>query len=281
GIAPLVNLPSVGKNLSDQPLARNFWVVNSNQTYDRIHQNATFSDEVFKQWEEQGTGPLVDTFANHVAYFRVNDSITEEFGDPSAGPNTPHIEISFGVRYRFYPPHPLNGWSIGTPPSTGSYFTLTTLIVSPASRGTVTLNSSNPFVDPLIDPAYFSSEFDLRAMREAVRLAVEFANATVWDGYILGRIDTFAGVDINDDSQLDEYIRNTAATAAHPVGTAAMSAMDAQYGVVNPDLLVKGVEGLRIVDASVFPFVTSGHTQAPVYIVAEHGADLIRQTWGQ
>ncbi|ESK82975.1 aryl-alcohol oxidase, partial [Moniliophthora roreri MCA 2997] len=259
----------VGKNLSDQPLAGNFWVVNSNQTYDRIHQNATFSAEVFEQWEEQGTGPLVDTFANQVAYFRVNDSITEEFGDPSAGPNTPHIEI-----------YPGNGWWIGTPP-TGSYFTLATLIVSPASRGTVTLNSSNPFADPIIDPAYFSSEFDLRAMREAVRLAVKFASATVWDGYILGRIDAFAGVDINDDSQLDEYIRNTAATAAHPVGAAAMSAVDAQYGVVNPDLLVKGVEGLRIVDASVFPFVTGGHTQAPVYIVAERGADLIRQTWGQ
>ncbi|ESK82977.1 aryl-alcohol oxidase [Moniliophthora roreri MCA 2997] len=270
GIAPLVNLPSVGKNLSDQPLIQNFWVVNSNQTYDRIHQNATFSDEVLKQWEEQGTGPLVDTLANHIAYFRVNDSITEEFGDPSAGPNTPHIEISFG-----------NGWSIGTPPSTGSYFTLATLIVSPASRGTVTLNSSNPFADPLVDPAYFSSEFDLRAMREAVRLAVEFASATVWDGYILGRFDAFADVDINNDSQLDEYIRNTTATAAHPVGTAAMSAVDAQYGVVNPDLLVKGVEGLRIVDASVFPFVTSGHTQAPVYVIAERSADLIRQTWGQ
>ncbi|EEB87256.1 hypothetical protein MPER_15472, partial [Moniliophthora perniciosa FA553] len=99
GVTPLVNLPSVGKNLSDQPLAGNFWVVNSNQTFDRIHQNITVADEVFQEWEDQGTGPLVDTFANHVAYFRVNNSTTEEFGDPSAGPNTPHIEI-----------YPSNGW---------------------------------------------------------------------------------------------------------------------------------------------------------------------------
>ena len=99
------------------------------------------------------------------------------------------------------------------------------------------------------------------------------------------------------DDLLDEFIRNNAGTAAHPVGTASMSSRNASYGVVDPDLKVKGVAGLRIVDASVLvrltiflfsvvffsdveqPFVPSGHTQAAVYAFAERAADLIKAEW--
>ncbi|KAK7047647.1 hypothetical protein VNI00_006415 [Paramarasmius palmivorus] len=267
GVTPLVDLPSVGKNLTDQPLAGNFWVVNSNQTYDRVWQNSTYLDEVLEEWETQGTGPLVDTLANQIAYFRVNDTITERFGDPSAGPNTPHIELIVG-----------NGYWPGTPPN-GSYLTIGTLVVSPASRGTLKLNVSDPFAAPLIDPDYLSSEFDVLAMMEGVRLAAKFLESSVWDGYIVERYSAFADVNLDDDQQLEDYVRSASATSDHPVGGATMSAVDAEYGVVDPDLLVKGVEGLRIVDASVFPFVTCGHTQAPVYIIAERGADLIKKAW--
>lgn len=86
-------------------------------------------------------------------------------------------------------------------------------------------------------------------MREAVKSARRFLKAPVWKEYVLGPFGPFALA--TDDEKLDDYIRNGTSTSAHPVGTAGMSARTASYGVVNPDLRVKGISGLRIVDASV------------------------------
>ncbi|KAJ3746817.1 glucose-methanol-choline oxidoreductase, partial [Lentinula detonsa] len=78
----------------------------------------------------------------------------------------------------------------------------------------------------------------------------------------------------------EAYIRESSSSTAHPVGTAAMSAKDADYGVVDPDPILKGVDGLSlVVDASVFPFITSAHTQATTYVIAERGAALIKSAW--
>ncbi|KAF9536329.1 hypothetical protein CPC08DRAFT_652173, partial [Agrocybe pediades] len=81
------------------------------------------------------------------------------------------------------------------------------------------------------------------------------------------------------DAELEAFVRSTTSTLFHPVGTAAMSAKDAGYGVVDPDLRVKGVDGLRIVDASVLPFLPAAHTQAAVYVFAERASDLIKVFW--
>ncbi|KAG6856865.1 hypothetical protein H0H87_012682 [Tephrocybe sp. NHM501043] len=114
-------------------------------------------------------------------------------------------------------------------------------------------------------------------MREAVKGARRFLTASVWTNYVIGPAGGL--VNATNDQLLDEYIRKGTFSSAHPVGTAAMSAKNAKFGVVDPDLRVKGVSGLRIVDASVMPFVTCGHTQAPVYIIAERAADLIKGMW--
>lgn len=121
-----------------------------------------------------------------------------------------------------------------------------------------------------------TSDFDLYVLREALRRAQRFFNAPVWSNYIIGPTQDLQNITSN---ALDEFIRNTTLPSLHMVGTSAMSAQDAQYGVVDPDLLVKGVNGLRIIDASVLPIIPSAHTQAPTYAVAERGADLIKQRW--
>ncbi|KAF8921374.1 glucose-methanol-choline oxidoreductase [Mucidula mucida] len=72
------------------------------------------------------------------------------------------------------------------------------------------------------------------------------------------------------------FVRANAGTSAHPVGTVSMSPVGSGYEVVDPDLIVKGASGLRVVDASILPLVSSAHTQAPTYIVAERAADLIK-----
>jgi choline dehydrogenase-like flavoprotein len=117
------------------------------------------------------------------------------------------------------------------------------------SGGSVSLNSSNPFDAPLIDPALLTSEFDVRALREAVKMARQFVTAPVWAGYILNEVGPLANA--TTDAELDAVLRASAGTASHLVGTAGMSARDATYGVVDPDLLLKGAQGLRIIDASV------------------------------
>lgn len=113
--------------------------------------------------------------------------------------------------------------------------------------GFVSINSSDPFAIPLVSPNLLNEEIDLLIVREAIKSARRFMAAPAWDGYVLGSLNNNA----TTDEEIDEFVRNNAVSFFHPVSTSSMSPKGAQYGVVDPDLLVKGVEGLRIVDASV------------------------------
>ncbi|KAJ7130814.1 alcohol oxidase [Mycena crocata] len=267
GIRPLHDLPSVGMNLSDHTFLGNQWQVNSTDTYETAARNATLADEELRQWNASRTGPLVDTTITQVGWLRIpdNSTIFEQFQDPAAGPNTAHYELLF-----------TNGLIRPPTPPTGNFMGIGTAVVTPVSRGSITLNSSDPFAPPLIDPNLLGSEFDLFVMREAVKSVQRFVTAQAWDGYIISPLTSLNGT---TDADLDAYIRSESSSEYHPVGTASMSPKGADYGVVDPDLLVKGLKGLRIVDASVLPRVPAAHTQAAVYTFAERAADLIKATW--
>jgi choline dehydrogenase-like flavoprotein len=112
----------------------------------------------------------------------------------------------------------------------------------------VKLNSSDLLAAPIINPNLLGTKFDMFVMREALRASARFAAAPVFANYIIAP-DGFNAT--ATDAELDEFIRANSGTVFHPVGTAAMSAKNADFGVVNPDLLVKGLQGLRIVDLSV------------------------------
>ena len=109
--------------------------------------------------------------------------------------------------------------------------------------------SSDAFDSPLIDPGFLTTDFDVLAFREGVKISKRFMTASTWDQFIIGPYGDFKFA--TDDEAIDSYIRSNARSIRHPVGTAAMSAWDAKNGVVNPDLTVKKVRGLRIVDASI------------------------------
>ncbi|KAF7366007.1 GMC oxidoreductase [Mycena venus] len=267
GIRTLLHLPSVGQNVSDQPAFAASWAVNFNQTMELVTQNTTRFNEAFSEWNRSHTGPLVDFSPTYVAWLRLDaDSpIFENHTDPSAGLDTPHIELAItpGVA----------GFGVSEP---GHFVGAGMALVTPISRGSVKINSSDPLAPPLIDIGMLTSNFDLFALREALKRAQQFFDAPVWRDSIIGPVQDFKNI---TSDALDEIIRNTAGPSLHLVGSAGMSARDAPYGVVDPDLRVKGVEGLRIVDASVLPLVPSAHTQAATYVVAERGADLIKQRW--
>ena len=129
---------------------------------------------------------------------------------------------------------------------------LSTVIVSPSSRGSVTLASTSPFDSPLIDPAFLNTTLDMYIMRAAVRSTAHFVSAQAWDGFVTGRAAPFADVDLDSDDAVDAWARSQVGTVWHPTGTARMGSCNDTGSVVDPDLRVKGTKGLRIVDASVF-----------------------------
>ncbi|KAF8160225.1 aryl-alcohol oxidase [Mycena galopus ATCC 62051] len=265
GIPSVLDLPSVGQNATDQSMVFAAWSVNSTQTIDPIEQNATLFNEAYAQWNATHTGPFTNVPVTHIAWTRLdaNSTIFENVTDPSAGPKTPHIEIYLGTG------------GFGTGP-TGNFISFGMIILTPTSRGSITLQSNNPFDPPLIDPGLLVTDFDLFTARESIKKAYRFVEAPVWKDYIIA--PTVDLLNMTTDA-LDEFIRNTGSSSGHIVSTAMMSAKDASYGVVNPSLLVKGASGLSIIDASIMPFVPSAHTQAATYVVGERGADLVKQRW--
>ncbi|WAR04340.1 DHGL-like protein [Mya arenaria] len=147
------------------------------------------------------------------------------------------------------------------------------------ARGVISLSSTDLFDHPLIDPRYFENHQDVLDLVGGIR---------IWEKLAQSKTMSDLGVDINElnkrfcsehkfrsDDYWECYIRKLAFTQFHPTSSCKMGALDDESTVVGPDLRVKGVAGLRVVDASVFPVITSGNTNTPTLMVAERAADFI------
>jgi choline dehydrogenase len=150
-------------------------------------------------------------------------------------------------------------------------FTFHSCQLRPHSRGTITLNSADPFETPLIDPNYLTAEEDWRVAREGLRMMRDIVAQQAFDG--LRGAEMLPGPTVQSDEDLNAYIRATAETIYHPVSTCRMG-IDAA-SVVDPELKVRGIKGLRVIDASVMPTLVSGNTNAPTIMIAEKAADMI------
>ena len=141
----------------------------------------------------------------------------------------------------------------------------------PQSRGTVMAKSSNPKDLPAIDPNFFSVPDDLRVMRDGLRISRDIIGQKAFDPF---RGEEFGpGKHVQSDAELDEYIRQKSESVYHPVGTCKMGSDD--QAVVDDQLRVRGIERLRVVDASIMPTLTSGNTNAPTIMIGEKASDLI------
>ena len=137
------------------------------------------------------------------------------------------------------------------------------------ARGTVKLKSTDPRVHPALQFNYLSTDQDRREWREAVRVARLILNQPAFDPFNAGELSP--GPSVESDEEILDWVRRDAETALHPSCTCAMGP------VVDPATMrVRGVNGLRVVDASVFPHVTNANIYAPTMMVAEKAADLIR-----
>ena len=155
-------------------------------------------------------------------------------------------------------------------------YTLMAGVIRPASRGELRLASADPEAPPLIDPGFLRCAVDTDALVAAIELCREIGAQdalAAWRGSEL-----YPGPDVRTPKALRDYIRDTAITYHHQVGTCKMGVDE--EAVVDPQLRVRGVEGLRVADASVMPFVTSGNTHAAATMIGERAADLVRDAMG-
>ncbi|KAF9477055.1 alcohol oxidase [Pholiota conissans] len=268
GIPTIINNPNVGANLIDHTFLPNIFSVNGNDTLDNMLRSNVSVQNTINQFVQTKTGVFANNVVNNFGFSRIpaNSSIYQTVADPASGPDSPHWEI-IPSDYWFRPG--------GTRPATGSYVTFVSVLLTPTSRGTIKIKSKNPFDAPLIDPRYLTTAFDIFAMRETVKSIKRLVATPAWADYVTGPFgDSFVAA--VDDASIDAYVRDVTTTIFHPVGTAAMAPASSNAGVVNPDLTLKGANGLRIVDASVFPYNPSAHTQGPLYLLAEKASDLIK-----
>ena len=189
------------------------------------------------------------------------------FARTDAGLDAPDIQLLFApvlyINHGLAPP-PEHGFTVGV------------VHLTPKSSGAVALSSADPFAAPRITANYLSDTDgdDLRVLVDGVKLARRVIRAHAFDPYRKAELAPTA--DVEGDAVLATFVRGMAETLYHPVGTCSMG-IDAA-AVVDPELRVRGIDGLRVVDASVMPVIPRGNTNAPTIMIAEKAADLIRTT---
>ena len=178
----------------------------------------------------------------------------------------PNIQFLFrGAPTRAHP------WFPGLTPPYEDSFGLRPVMLHPESRGTVRLRSADPTAPVRIVQNFLATDHDVRTIREGVKLARDLAGRKALEGF-RGR-ETAPGPECRTDPDIDAFVRRTAITAPHPCATCAMG--PGEDAVLDPDLRVRGVEALRVVDASAMPDLVSGNINACVLVIAEKAADLV------
>ena len=152
-------------------------------------------------------------------------------------------------------------------------FTFHICQLRPESRGRVGLKSADPFDDPAIFANYLAADEDRRALREGVKMMRKVAEQTALKPYRSEEL--FPGPSVQTDAEIDAWIRDAAETIYHPVGTCRMGAKGDPMAVVDAELKVQGLKGLRVIDASVMPNLVGGNTNAPTIMIAEKAADML------
>jgi choline dehydrogenase len=180
----------------------------------------------------------------------------------TAGLDRPDIQVVFQPARRNQGPFPL---------PLGHGFVLSIVLLHPKSRGRVTLSSADPGAVPLIDPKLLSAPEDFEPLVRGLKLARRVFATPAFAPY--EATEFLPGPSVESDEQFKDYVRATAATVHHLAGTCRMGIDD--KAVVTPELKVKGIGGLRVADASIFPKLIGGNTNAPVVMVAEKAADMI------
>ena len=245
GINVVADVPGVGENLHDHTMVPLVWATqHSNDLLEMA------SPENMALWQDGHGGPFASNGAEVGGFVS------------TAGHDVPNVQLIGGATAfvdhgRTSPPLP--------------NFTMLTASTHPRSRGRLCLRSTDPLTHPHIDPAYYTHPDDLADITAGLRVSLEIADQSSISKYL--RCLNLPAEANPSDAALTEHARRWSQTEYHAVGTCSMGV--GENAVVDPQLKVRGVDGLRIVDASVMPAVVSGNTNATTVMIAEKAADLI------
>lgn len=241
-IAPSADLPGVGENLQDH--------LSVGESYFCTHPVSLTDIETLTNWMKcliLRDGPLTSNIAEAGAFVKSH-------------PDLPECDLQF----HFAPVHYVDH---GFAKPGGHGFSLGPALLTPKSRGRITLRSRDPLEPPSIDPGYLGNPADLPPLVEGIRIARRIAAAKAFD--------PFRGKPVFDQDDPEAHVRGRAETMYHPVGTCKMGSDP--LSVVSARLEVHGVAGLRVADASVMPIIVGGNTQAATMMIAEKAAQMIKE----
>lgn len=251
GIQMVHELPGVGQNLQDH---LDFILCNKSRDTDNFGIGLAGTANLMghiSQYRKDGTGMLATPFAEGGAFFK---------SDPSV--DRADLQLHFVISIVDDHARKLH---------TGYGYSCHVCVLRPHSRGQVFLQSDDPLADPGIDPRFLSDDRDVKLLIKGAKITRQVLQAPPLFKY--QKSEMFGITDGMTDSEWEYHIRSRADTIYHPVGTCKMGTDD--MAVVDPQLRVRGLEGLRVVDASVMPTLVSGNTNAPTIMIAERAADLI------
>jgi len=254
GVNVVHDLSGVGSNLQDH---LDLFVISEctgDHTYDKYNlpHHAAWAGLQYLMFKK---GPVASSLFETGGFW---------YADRAAKARSPDIQFHLGLG---------SGIEAGMAKLKNAGVTLNTAYLRPKSRGTVRLASADPTVAPLLDPNYWSDPHDRKMAIQGLQLAREILSQPAMKRFVQSEV--LPGTRLKTDEDLFDYACANAKTDHHPVGTCRIGPAHDPNAVVTPDLKVIGLEGLRVADASVMPFVPSCNTNAPTIMVAEKAADYI------
>jgi choline dehydrogenase len=245
-IEVLLDQPAVGENLSDHPAAQLVWTTPEPESL-----LLALEPAALEQFEATQTGPFTSNLAESGGFTRVQ-------------PDAPAPDTQFHVA-----PVQIIEEGMRDPEAHGVW--VSPCLLTERSRGSVRLASADPAAKPIVHNNFYSHEEDMERMVTGLRMALDICGQPAMRPYAAEPSNVPDG---DDDEALRAHVARTTFAIYHPVGTCRMGSDGA--AVVDAELRVNGVEGLRVIDASVMPVVPRGNTNAPTIALAERAADLIR-----
>ncbi|MTB52446.1 GMC family oxidoreductase [Lewinella sp. W8] len=257
GIESRHHLPGVGRNLQDHLFVPVGAIANQRGGHNTAARPLN-----------QAIG-LLDYFLRNKGVFNIGPLEAVAFGSSSMSPDRVDYQFHFSSSH-LGEGYGTDFHDISTFPKDEDGFSILPTLLRPRSRGTVGLHDADPYRPPKIAPNFLAEEADRRVLVEATRKAIEVLRADAFGAY---RKRIISPPDQQSDEGILEHIRRQVETVYHPVGTCKMGSDEG--AVVDDQLRVHGLGGLRVIDASIMPTIVSGNTNAPVYMIAEKGADLV------